>query len=865
MKDTASPLLASTRASRQDNIAILRRTADEWARELHDTGAAERPQVVIRRDRLCIPVRAGRQSDLPRGSVVLATSSTGSTVYMEPAALVPLNNAEAALGAAEREEEDRILRELAAAVAAGEKEIKAVLAAATALDIAAARAKHAKWMGGVEPILTDTLLSAQNNDNNSENIQNNSSLVCISGALHPILMEPLLPTLSKPRLPEITFTSSVTDPNSSSLAGVNLVPELWTAITAEAAAAVSAVPPPRRRPRQTREQKQNTNESGENASSSASSLSTSNNSSSDDDGGSDEATPHDALSSLVPIDLLIPTGKTVVAVTGPNTGGKTASLKALGLLSLMAKSGLFLPIKRPPSTTTTTLSLPTEEEDPPPVIPWFDRILADVGDGQNLQQSLSTFSGHVRRLRGVLQECTPCSLILLDEVGSGTDPGEGAALAAALLLRLADGRAALTYATTHHAELKEVASTHPAFINASVEFDIESLKPTYRLLWGTSGDSNALAVAEGLGFDPLVVQDAREVASQLADGENSAAVRAAALHASLREQAAAAQVAAVEAARRRAVVEAELKAVQEELKTQQTEHAAAISKKATSKSNSKQKKEEGDAGGDGGIDITQNNIRKVLSDVRNAKITPEAGEKELRRIERRLNSSDSAAMTLTGLKWGSSSGSGGGSGSEEESNALAIAQQQRQAEGWIPQPGEFVQVLKMGGAIGTVTNDNCGGGGKISVRIGALTMQVRVTDVAPSSTAPAPVTSTGKYAGGRRIKATGMLSSSSSSSSIENAKNRSASAATVGSILGVAVQTSRNTVDVRGLVPDDAVAAVEIALNDARPGSVVFAVHGVGTGRVRAAVLDAARRHPTMVKMEEAEASNGGCTVIYLK
>eukprot|EP00891_Asterochloris_glomerata_P003959 jgi/Astpho2/3959/e_gw1.00063.256.1_t len=202
-----------------------------------------------------------------------------------------------------------------------------------------------------------------------------------------------------------------------------------------------------------------------------------------------------------PVDLLVPPGIKVVAVTGPNTGGKTASLKALGLAALMPKAGLFIPV--------------TSHHHPSaPRLLFFDRVLADVGDSQSLEQNLSTFSGHVRRMGRILKALTPSSLVLLDEMGSGTDPAEGAALAGALLERLAD-TARLTYATTHHAELKELpVSADARYLNASVEFDVATLRPTFRLLWGQAGQSNALEVAQGLGFSPTIVKHARELVQE---------------------------------------------------------------------------------------------------------------------------------------------------------------------------------------------------------------------------------------------------------------------------------------------------------------------------------------------------------------
>ncbi|CAD5940179.1 Endonuclease MutS2 [Planktothrix agardhii] len=198
---------------------------------------------------------------------------------------------------------------------------------------------------------------------------------------------------------------------------------------------------------------------------------------------------------VVPIDVIVNPKIRVVAITGPNTGGKTVTLKTIGLAALMAKVGLFIPAREPVE------------------IPWFDQVLADIGDEQSIEQNLSTFSGHIRRISRILEAINPqtenrfSSLILLDEVGAGTDPTEGSALAIALLQYLAD-HALLTIATTHFGELKSLKYEDERFENASVEFNEQSLQPTYRLLWGIPGRSNALTIAKRLGLNPEIIEKA---------------------------------------------------------------------------------------------------------------------------------------------------------------------------------------------------------------------------------------------------------------------------------------------------------------------------------------------------------------------
>ena len=212
---------------------------------------------------------------------------------------------------------------------------------------------------------------------------------------------------------------------------------------------------------------------------------------------------------VVPISVEVSAELRVVAITGPNTGGKTVTLKSIGLAVLMARAGMLLPCAGQPS------------------LPWCAQVLADIGDEQSLQQSLSTFSGHVKRIGRILSslaEGPAPALVLLDEVGAGTDPSEGTALATALLKALAD-RARLTIATTHFGELKALKYSDTRFENASVAFNAETLSPTYDLLWGIPGRSNALAIASRLGLDPTVLAQAKELMAPAAEGEVNSVIR----------------------------------------------------------------------------------------------------------------------------------------------------------------------------------------------------------------------------------------------------------------------------------------------------------------------------------------------------
>ena len=365
LADGASPELHSIRREMRRISGKVRDVlgkliSGERAKYLQETIVTQRS------GRFVVPVKAEHRGDVP--GLVHDTSSSGATIFVEPAAVVEINNQLKVLEGREQQEIERILAELSAEVGASAGAIRQDYEQLTTLDFIFARAKLSFKLNAAAPSLREEGYG-----------------VTLKRARHPLL-----------------------------------------------------------------DQKK-----------------------------------------AVPIDISIGVDYDTLVITGPNTGGKTVSLKTLGLLSLMAAAGLHIPA--------------SEESE----VCVFENVYADIGDEQSIEQSLSTFSSHMKTIVGIMEKCARGDLVLFDELGAGTDPVEGAALAVSVI-GYARQMGAFVAATTHYSELKTFALTTEGVENASCEFNVQSLQPTYRLLTGIPGKSNAFAIAARLGLQPVILERAKE-------------------------------------------------------------------------------------------------------------------------------------------------------------------------------------------------------------------------------------------------------------------------------------------------------------------------------------------------------------------
>ncbi|MFQ3617464.1 MAG: endonuclease MutS2 [Cyanobacteriota bacterium] len=703
--DRASPKLGSIREQlkqQRDRIyQVLQNLLQRHA------NAVQEPLITQRGDRFVLPVKASHKDLIP--GIVHDTSTSGATLYVEPHSIVSHGNQLRQLLKQEQVEEEAVRRALSEQVAEVQEDLERLLAIATTLDLATARARYSLWLSANPPRFVEfgSLESGVRSEEASARAAHPHSPITLRQLRHPLLV--------------------------------------W--------------------------QQQ-----------------------------------HEQGPAVVPIDLVIQPQIRVVAITGPNTGGKTVTLKTLGLAALMAKVGLFIPAREPVE------------------IPWFHQVLADIGDEQSLQQSLSTFSGHIRRIGRILaalgddggesaeeQEAgsnTPLphppatlspSLVLLDEVGAGTDPSEGSALAIALLRYLAD-HAALTIATTHYGELKALKYQDERFENASVEFDDVSLSPTYRLLWGIPGRSNALAIAQRLGLNPAIVEAAR---AQIGAGSESDVNRV---------------IAGLEQQRRQQ--EEKTKSAEQLIRETERLHQEILQRAELLRQRERDLQQQQEEAVQAAIAQAKGDIAKVIRQLQRGPASAQAAQQ--------------ATETLNGLA---------------DRHLPSRQAPPKPKPGFRPKAGDRVRIPRLGQVAEVLTNPD--DSGEFTVRFGLMKMTVSLADVESlqGEKAELPAQEQAPAARGQSAEKRRQPEKPGEEKPPE----------------APAIRTSKNTIDLRGSRVADAEIELERAIASAQAGPL-WIIHGHGTGKLRQGVHAFLKAHPQVSRFEPAEPADGGSgvTVAYI-
>ncbi|XP_038971157.1 uncharacterized protein LOC103721871 [Phoenix dactylifera] len=715
--DRASMKLESLRLERKQNMERLESLLRKISMEVFQVGGIDRPLITKRRSRMCIGIRASHKSLLPEG-IVLSSSSSGATYFMEPRDAVVLNNMEVRLLNDEKDEELAILSYLSSEIARSETKFRLLMEKILELDLASARGAYALWMNGVHPLFSE------GHQIINSNISANSLSIDIQGIQHPLLLQPSLRSLSSTSIPEAG--------SSEMLSRRDRAMESEDLPKAE--------------------------------------------------------TP-------VPIDIRIGYTTKVLVISGPNTGGKTATMKTLGLAALMSKAGMFLPARGRPR------------------LPWFDQILADIGDHQTLEHNLSTFSGHISRICKIIEVVSKDSLVLIDEIGSGTDPSEGVALSTSILQHLA-GRVNLAVVTTHYADLSRLKDHNSQFENAAMEFCVESLQPTYRILWGSTGNSNALSIAKSIGFDQKVLDRAQEWVEKLVPDKQKE--RQGLLYQSLLEERNLLEAQSKEAAS----VLSEAKKLHLEIRSEAEDldkHVAALKAKESQRVQQELKTVKSQM---------DSIIKNFETQLKNA--SPYQFKSMMREAEAAIASIVAAHHPGDDTLFG-----------KTDSHSS-----------YIPQIGDKVYVKGLGNKLATVieapAEDDI-----TMVQYGKIKVRVKKTDV---KLVEGSMDDTEYSASHLRVQDQGRYYKEPSVGANKDEVS-----------FGPAVRTSKNTVDLRGMRVEEASHHLHMAISGCRSYGVLFVVHGVGTGAVKKCAVDILRNHPRVAKFEEEGPMNYGCTIAYIK
>jgi DNA mismatch repair protein MutS2 len=499
---------------------------------------------------------------------------------------------------------------------------------------------------------------------------------------------------------------------------------------------------------------------------------------------------------VVPIDIRLGGDFTALVVTGPNTGGKTVTLRTLGLLALMHQAGLHVPAA------------------PGSRLPVFRDVVADIGDEQSIAQSLSTFSGHMRRIIAIVEAAGPGTLVLLDELGAGTDPTEGSALAQALLDHFIR-TGALVAATTHYAELKAYAHTSSGAMNAAVDFDLETLSPTYHLSIGLPGASQAFAIAERLGLSDEIVTDAR---SRLTETQRTFEATLASIR------------------------EAEGQTTENLARARAAESRAGEALRAADEERRHARRERDDISR-----AARNEAERILAELRTELATArqalERGQLSVAGIDAVMERAEHLAAAIPNAP------SADGDETQEELPA-----------GELPSPGGAVsrprrrteRPERLAWQIGDRARSRSGGwegriasidrGRRATLEAGAIRVSVELADLEPVDP------STPERGSGRASAGAGAgVGAGGGGTNVE--------ALRLGRTRAVPL-----SLDLRGARVDEALAGLDRYLDDASVSGLgqVTVIHGLGTGALRDAVRSASAAHPLVKSVRPGERGEGG-------